>query len=95
MKQGDETGEQILFHLFAYSGAYPFSFPELQSAAMSWIQINVIPKLSVVNIIIHKRYSWQLTVSKNDFFAVQITDNSFGKAKTGAFRPHESSFDNG
>ena len=57
-----ETGEQILFHLFSYSGAYPFSFPELQSAAMSWIQINVIPKLSVVNIIIHKRYSWQLTV---------------------------------
>ena len=33
--QEDETGEQILFHLFAYSGAYPFSFPELQSAAMS------------------------------------------------------------
>ena len=57
MKQGDETGEQILFHLFSCSGAYPFSFPELQSAAMSRIQINVIPKLSVVNIIIHKRYS--------------------------------------
>ena len=35
MKQGDETGEQILFHLFSFSGAYPFSFPELQSAAMS------------------------------------------------------------
>ena len=68
MKQGDETGEQILFHLFSYSGAYPFSFPELLSAAMSWIQVNVIPKLSVVNIIIHKRYSWQLTVSLNDFF---------------------------
>ena len=57
MKQGDEKGEQIQFHLFSYSGAYPFSFPELQSAAMSWIQVNVIPKLSVVNIIIHKRYS--------------------------------------
>ena len=62
MKQGDEKGEQILFHLFSYSGAYPSSFPELLSAAMSWIQINVIPKLSVVNIIIPKRYSWQLTV---------------------------------
>ena len=28
-----------------------------------------------------KRYSWQLTVSINEFFAVQITDNSFGKEK--------------
>ena len=28
-----------------------------------------------------KRYSWQLTVSENEFFALQITDNSFGKEK--------------
>ena len=27
------------------------------------------------------RYSWQLTVSINEFFALQITDNSFGKEK--------------
>ena len=57
MKQGDEKGEQILFHLFTYSGAYPFSFPELQSAAMSWLQVNFIPKPSVVNIISPKCYS--------------------------------------
>ena len=43
--RGTETGGQILFHLFAYTRAYPFCFPGLQSATMSWIQVNVtIPK---------------------------------------------------
>ena len=37
-----------------------------------------------------------LTVSKNDFFALQITDKSFGKEKKQEpFLPHVSFFDKG
>ena len=36
-----------------------------------------------------------ITVSKNDFLRYSCYSYSFEKAKTGAFRPHESFFDEG
>ena len=67
MKQWDETGEQILFHLFSYSGAYPF---KLSGVAVSSYVMNT-----------DQCHSKTIRSQYHHSQALQLTVDSLGKAK--------------